>query len=449
MANLKKPANKRDTITTYVQQFLADVFSEPKLINTHLLVGYSGGLDSTVLLHTLSKFRLDFPFRLSAMHVHHGLSKNADAWATFCTKICDDLNVPLTINKVDIDINNGLGIESAARNARYSCLNGVNADFICLAHHQNDQAETLLLQLARGAGVKGLAGMAQIDNKRKLLRPLLNFSRPELEAYGKQYRLQWIEDESNDDTQFDRNYMRHSVLPALQHRYPAITQTLSRTANNLAEANDLLNDLASIDAKTYSHFHKINLEAFKSLNKLRQANLMRWWLGQNHMIMPSAKRLQQILTQILYAKSDALVKIKIGESQYIRRFQGDAYLMEERIKTKPINLLWQGETELTLADNSKLVFSQKLGEGLVLPHGVKLRIKNREGGERFKPVIGRPSRTLKVVLQSSAMPPWQRERLPMIFMDETLVYIPNIGAVAELQAKSNEFGYVIHWLENA
>ena len=121
MANLKKPANKRDTITTYVQQFLADVFSEPKLINTHLLVGYSGGLDSTVLLHTLSKFRLDFPFRLSAMHVHHGLSKNADAWATFCTKICDDLNVPLTINKVDIDINNGLGIESVSGRSRVPC----------------------------------------------------------------------------------------------------------------------------------------------------------------------------------------------------------------------------------------------------------------------------------------------------------------------------------------
>jgi tRNA(Ile)-lysidine synthase len=167
------------------------------------------------------------------------------------------------------------------------------------------------------------------------------------------------------------------------------------------------------------------------------------------MVMPSAKQLQQILNQILYAKSDALVKIKIAESQYIRRFQGEAYLMKERIKPKPINLLWQGETELTLSDNSKLVFSKKLGEGLVLPHGVKLRIKNREGGERFKPVIGRPSRTLKVVLQSSAMPPWQREHLPLIFMDETLVYIPNIGAAAELQAKSNELGCVIHWLEHA
>jgi tRNA(Ile)-lysidine synthase len=449
MANLKKPANKRDKISTYIQQFLADVLSESKLINPHLLVAYSGGLDSTVLLHSLSKFGSHYPFRLSAMHVHHGLSKNADDWANFCTKSCDDLSIPLTISKVDIDKRNGLGIESTARNARYSCLNEVQADYICLGHHQNDQAETLLLQLVRGAGVKGLAGMAQIDKRRKLLRPLLNFSRLELEEYAKQYCLRWIEDESNDDTQFDRNYMRHSILPALYDRYPAITQTLSRTAVNLAEANDLLDDLASIDAKNYCHFQKIILEAFKFLNKPRQANLMRWWLGQNHMMMPSAKQLEQILNQILYAKSDALVKIKIAENQYIRRFQGVAYLIQDRIKTMPINLLWQGEAELILSDNSKLVFNTKLGEGLVLPHGVKLRIKNREGGERFKPVIGRPSRTLKVVLQSTAMPPWQRERLPLIYMDETLVYIPNVGAAAELQAKSNELGCVIHWLENA
>ncbi|MFM9835967.1 MAG: tRNA lysidine(34) synthetase TilS [Methylophilaceae bacterium] len=449
MANLKKPANKRDTISTYVQQFLADVFSEPKQLNAHLLIAFSGGLDSTVLMHLLSKLRSDLSFQLSAMHVHHGLSKNADEWATFCTKTCDDLNIPIKVHKVTLDKTSGLGIEAAARKARYACLSSTNADFVCLAHHQNDQAETLLLQLARGAGVKGLAGMAQQDYGRKLLRPLLNFSRLELEGYAKQYRLQWIEDESNDDTHFDRNYIRHSVLPALQLRYPAITQTLSRAAENLADASELLDDLAQLDAKTFIHDQKISLEAFKLLSVPRQSNLMRFWLAQNQIGMPSAKQLQQILQQVLYAKSDALVKIKVAESQYIRRFQSNIYLVKELAKSAPINLLWQGESEMALPDSSMLVFTKKLGEGIVLSPGVKLRIKNREGGERFRPELGRPSRTLKVVLQTSAMPPWQREKLPLVFMDETLAYIPNLGAAAELQAKAHESGYVIQWMAHA
>jgi len=388
------------------------------------------------------------PFQLSAMHVHHGLSANADAWASFCEKTCGDLNVPFQLKKITIDKKSGLGLEATARNARYAALNQAQADFICLAQHQNDQAETLLLQLARGAGVKGLAGMAQVDVERKLLRPLLNFSRTELEAYAKQHRLKWIQDESNDDMQFDRNFMRLKVLPTLQKRYSAAVQTLSRSAENFAEASELLDDLAQMDVKNYAQNQKISLDAFKNLSEARQANLMRWWLAQNQIGMPSAQQLQQILQQVLHAKSDALVKIKVSASQYLRRFQGKAYLMSECVKSLPINLLWQGESEIVLPDSSRLIFSQKVGEGLALPHGNKLRIKNREGGERFRPELGRPSRTLKYVLQASAMPPWRREQLPLIFMDETLAYIPNLGAAAELQAQPNEQGCVITWIDS-
>ena len=448
MASSKKPASKRDSISNKVQQVLAEVFLAQKLAHPHLLVAFSGGLDSSVLLHLLSQLQEKFPFKISAMHVHHGLSANADAWAEFCEKTCAALNIPLQVQKVKLNQKSGLGVEATARNARYAALNQAQADFICLAQHQDDQAETLLLQLARGAGAKGLAGMAQLDLQRKLLRPLLNLSRAELEAYAKQHRLQWIEDESNDDTQFDRNFMRHEVLPSLQKRYPAITQTLSRSAENLAEASEMLDGLAQIDAGNSAQRQKINLDLFKSLSGARQANLMRWWLAQNQLIMPSAQQLKQILQQLLHAKSDAAVKIKVAESQYISRFQDSAYLLNAPIEMPPINLLWQDEEVIVLPNQSRLIFSKKLGEGLALPHGIKLRIKNREGGERFKPELGRPSRTLKYMLQSSAMPPWQREQLPLIFMDETLAYIPNLGATAELQAKPHEMGCVIAWVDN-
>ena len=448
MASSKNPpANKRDSISNNIQQVLADVFLAQKFTNPHLLVAFSGGLDSSVLLYLLFQLRKKMPFQLSAMHVHHGLSAHADAWAEFCEKTCRTHNISLQIQKVKLDKKSGLGIEAAARNARYQALSKPQADFICLAQHQDDQAETLLLQLARGAGVKGLASMAHMDLQRKLLRPLLRFSRAELETYAKQHRLQWIEDESNDDTQFDRNFMRHEVLPLMQKRYPAIAQTLSRSAENLAEASELLDDLAQIDAKESFQHERISLDVIKNLSAARQANLMRWWLAKSKIGMPSVQQMQQILQQLLHAKSDAVVKMKVAESLYIRRYQAHAYLVRECAKPASINLLWQGEKIIYLPDESRLIFSKKIGEGLALPHGIKLRIKSRQGGERFRPALGRPSRTLKYVLQSIEMPPWQREQLPLIFMDETLVYIPNLGASAEMQAKADEMGCVISWVD--
>lgn len=449
MASSKNPpANKRDSIQNNIQSVLADVFSAQNLANPHLLVAFSGGLDSSVLLHLLAQLPTKLPFRLAAMHVHHGLSANADAWAAFCAKTCDDLNIPFHLKKVKVDKSSGFGVEATARNARYQALASMQADFTCLAQHQDDQAETLLLQLARGAGVKGMAGMAQVDFQRKLLRPLLHLRRAELETYAKQHHLQWIEDESNADTSFDRNFMRHDALPMLRKRYPAIAQTLSRSAENLAEASALLDDLAHIDANNSVKNQSVCLVSLQGLSEARQANLVRWWLGQHQISMPSALQLQQILQQLLQAKSDALVKVKVAESLYIRRYQAHAYLVKECAVSSPINLLWHGEDVVNLPDNSRLIFSKKMGEGLAIQRNggeIKLRIRNREGGERFKPELGRPSRTLKYVLQSMEIPPWQREKLPLIFMDEALAYIPNLGVSAELRAKENEMGCVITW----
>ena len=443
-----------------LELFLVDVFTTQHLVNPLLMIGFSGGLDSSVMLHLLYQARKKIPFKLHAHHVHHSLSPNADTWALFCQEQCSKLNIAFAITKVQINKNSDLGLEAAARNARYAALQAGNADFVVLAHHQDDQAETLLLQLARGAGVKGLAGMAMIDIKRKLLRPLLNMPRIALEDYAKQYKLTWIEDESNTDKQFNRNFMRHSVLPALGLRYPAIRQTLSRSAQHLAQTSHLIDDLAELDAKTcrfnFSESSKLWLEPLEKLSVSRFSNCLRWWLNINNLQMPSDAQLQQITSQLLHAKADSAIKIKLIEKTNdlknltLRRYQNFAYIVPDTFSNERINLLWQGEETMILPDNSRLFFSRKLGDGLSLRlvANAQLRIKNREGSERFKPEIGRPSRSLKVMLQTHEMPPWQRSQLPLIFIDETLVLIPNIAVDASLKAGAGELGLNVVWIES-
>ena len=451
--------HKKSSLEHQLNTFLVNVFLSQKLINPNLAVALSGGLDSCVLLHLLANLRKTLPFQLQAHHINHGLSPNAASWASFCAEFCAKLNIPLTITKVTVEQNSGLGLEAAARAARYAALASTDADFICpdficpdficLAHHQDDQAETFLLQLARGAGVKGLAGMAAIDLNRKLLRPLLNAPRASLEAYASANKLTWINDESNADTKFDRNYMRHEVLPRLEKQYPAIKQTISRSAAHLADCSALLDDLAKLDATDAlkQNMQQLSLQILVSLNPARASNLVRWWLAQNKLTMPSQLQLLQIVQQLLGAKADATIQIKVSDSLTVRRYQGYAFLVPDIAVSEPINLLWQGEECMILPDNSRLVFTQKMGEGFALNRvkNIKLRIKNREGGERFKPELGRPYRSLKQVLQTHAMPPWQREKLPLIFMDETLVIIPNVGVDANLQANKDEMGLVVNW----
>jgi tRNA(Ile)-lysidine synthase len=459
MASLKKlPANnsisnKKAALPQQLQAFLADVFLSKNLVNPKLLLAFSGGLDSCVLLHLLAQVNKNLPFQLSAQHVHHGLSLNADVWADFCCETCNQLNVPLTISKVEV-LNAGLGIEATARAARYQALLKTDTDFVLLAHHQDDQAETFLLQLARGAGVKGLAGMAaqsKTGDHNAWLRPLLDVPRRALLDYAKQHRLTWIEDESNADTKFDRNFMRHDILPVLQKQYPSIRQTISRSAQHMAEANNLLDEIAAQDMQTCFTGQQLNLQLLQTLSQARINNALRWWLLQNDCDLPSTAQLQQISQQLFFAKTDAMVKIKVSDSHTLQRYRDCAFL-QKNVETVPaINLLWQGEDIVALPDGSNLVFTQALGQGFAINRvpNIKLRIQYRQGGERFRPELGRPSRSLKTVLQTCEIPPWQRAQLPLIFMDESLVMIPNIGLDAMVdagfKANADEMGLYVKW----
>jgi tRNA(Ile)-lysidine synthase len=396
-----------------LKAFLVEVFLSQNIANPKLVAAFSGGLDSTVLLHLLVECQKTLPFQLRVHHVHHGLSKNADDWAVFCKDLCEKLNVPITISKVNIIKNSGLGVEATAREARYGALLAADADFICLAHHQDDQAETYLLQLARGAGVKGLAGMGNVN--KKLLRPLLDEPRSALETYAKQHELTWIEDESNADTAFDRNFMRHEVLPKLEKSYPAIKQTISRAAQHMAEANVLLDELAAEDLKSCQQNQgdkqQLFLASLSILSKARAKNALRWWLLKNDLDAPSAAQLQQIVQQLLHAKSDASIKIKLSTFFTLRRFQGSAFIVKKvqegdhLYQRSAFSLPWRREQLVILPDQSRLFFSEKMGEGIAFRHleNNQLMIRYRQGGETIKPAENRPSRSLKGVVQYSAL----------------------------------------------
>ena len=453
MANTKKSLKNSKKVTGLVTNPLLSqlnhFLSHHLKPNQHVLLALSGGLDSSVLLHLLAAAKQIIPFELHALHVHHGLSLNADAWMDFCMQQCQLLNVPIEVVRVQLDLNAKQGIEAAARQLRYEALfnfkqNGIAPDFIVTAHHQDDQAETLLLQLFRGAGVKGLASMGCIDESRRLMRPLLDVSRQTLQEYAGQNNIPWCNDESNDNTQYERNFVRHDVMPVLATHYPSVKSVLARTASHLAEANDLLDTLAKIDADKLLQNNSLCLQGLTALTLPRAKNLLRWWFSQNQLAMPTSEHLNEIIQQLFNAKPDANINIQLQHLS-LKRYQQRAYLCAERV-AEPFDMTWNGEPHLSLPNGGQLHFKQVIGSGLALKHGMaKLRITNRDGGERFKPYVLRPTRTLKHLLQEANIPPWQREHLPLIYWHDTLALVPNIGVAYELQATENEEGLEILW----
>ena len=441
----KSHALTLSAIQLQLNQFLATHLKSGQ----HLLLALSGGLDSCVLLHLLANAKSSLGVELSAMHVHHDLSPNADAWASFCEQQCQHLQVPFQVAHVQVEKNPNCGVEAAARHLRYEALfNALVADaspdFIVTAHHEDDQAETLILQLMRGAGVKGLASMAAIDPVRRLLRPLLGITRQQLHDYAKLHAIAWCDDESNVNTHYERNFVRHTLMPILAGRSPAISSVLARTASHMAEANTLLDDLANIDAQTLVRENSVCVSGLSILSQARAKNVLRFWLARNHLAMPHTDQLAEILHQLLNAKVDANINIPLQHLS-LKRFQQRVYLCREQV-AHDFDLVWNGEQYLDLPNGGQLIFKQVVGTGLALKFGMtKLRITNRDGGERFKPNELRPTRTLKHLLQEANIPPWQRTNLPLIYWHDTLACVPSIGIAHELQAHGEEVGLTISW----
>ncbi len=269
-----------------------------------LTVGLSGGCDSVVLLHVL--VALGQVGRLQAVHVHHGLSPNADAWAKFCVDYCHRLDVALFIRKVEVPIRSGLGLEAAARNARYAAFAETAGNNLLLAHHRGDQAETVLFNLLRGTGVAGAAGIPaeRRQGGLRLLRPLLDVSRAELEAYALEAGLEWVEDESNQDRALTRNFLRHETLVALGLRFPGVESSLAQAAENFAEAHALLDELAELDWQQVGDGDAAQLAQLRQLSNSRLKNLLRYRLRALGWRAPVASRLDEFVRQLRTAAPD-------------------------------------------------------------------------------------------------------------------------------------------------
>jgi len=386
------------------------------------------------------------------MHVHHGISRKADDWAAFCRELCAHYDILLQVEEVDISPLRDMGVEAAARELRHAALARQPVDFVALAHHRDDQAETMLLQLLRGAGVRGVSAMAPVQprsGKPTLLRPLLDVARTELLEYAGRQGLQWVDDESNADDRYPRNYLRHRVLPVLENRFPAYRETLARSARHFAEAGELLDQLALQDMQGAVLDGGLEVVRLKELNTVRAKNLLRFFIARQGALLPESVKLQEMLRQLCTARSDAAVHIGFGEWR-IGRFRGRVYVFPD-LPEAPADfcVAWRNESELVLPElGGTLHFIQAAGQGASLAklQDAKVSLRLRRGAERLRPDAKRPARTLKNLLQEHGIPPWRRDTLPLLYCDEILVAVPGIGVDCAFQATAGEQGVLPEWV---
>ena len=383
--------------------------SSRKPRSASVTVALSGGVDSVVLLHVLSR---QFPVR--AIHVHHGLSPHADAWARFCRQLCRRWKIPLTIKRVKVT-KRGKGPEAAAREARYAMFRKIPGKTLALAHHLDDHAETVLMNLLRGAGARGASGMAAVSRfeGKRLLRPLLEVSRKSILDYARAQRLEWIEDESNADESLTRNFIRRRVGPLLEARFPRWKEALGRAARHISRRD--------ADAE----------------------GLLRKFLREKGLKSPSEAKLVEMLKQLTAGGARTLIE---HDGARVRKYRGTVLIDSSDSKIfAPIE--WKGERKLSLPGGT-LHFRRARGKGIDLKSG-PLFVRLRSGGERLQPDPRRPRRTLKNLFQEAGVPPWERERLPLVYCGEALAWAPGLGIDARYQASGKARGVVPEWRSNS
>lgn len=419
------------------------------LINTYWLeklalyskiyVGFSGGLDSTVLLHALLQQPL-LKNKIYAIHVNHGLSKNANLWQLHCQDFCNQNSIKLFISTVSIQSLNN--IEQQARIARYNEFVKVmeTNDCLALAHHQNDQAETILLQILRGSGINGLAGIAQSKKlgNGMLIRPFLQHDRNTLEHYANKHNLTWVDDESNFNESFSRNYLRHKVMPLIQNKWPGFTKNFSTTAQNCQQAKLNLLDLAYIDCPELKDKNNyLSLNVLKNLKKARLTNVLKVWLENNSLQVPAAKALEILINDFILSKHDKQPVYKIHD-KYIRRFNGNLYIVDQNNYAFK-NKIWEKFPHPLEIGNNYFLKVDK-GAGLDVAHDSLVEVRFRSHGEKI--YWKKQTQELKKILQSFKIPTWKRDQIPLIYINNHLAQIGDF--VISDKFYSNN-GYKIQW----
>jgi len=421
-------------------------------------VGLSGGIDSIVLLDVLRDLAPRLGLRLDALHINHGLSPNADHWEHFCRRHCGRRRISFQAVRVEV-AGEGVNVEEEARRARYRGFASHGAEVMALAHNRDDQAETVLLRLLRGAGVQGLAGMPEMRSMcegasaeaggQRLIRPLLGVSRAAIRAHALRRRLTWMEDESNADPRFARNFLRAEILPVLERRFPGCTSALVRAAAHMREAGALLEAFGEADLQAVMVAGHLDVKKLAALGQPRAASVLRLALAAHGEPPPTAAATHEVLRQLLTAAVDANPEVALA-NVVLRRYRG-------RVGIAPIghmadartwqHVAWSGEGEQRLPDGSVLRVRETVGTGVArarLAAG-STSLRRRRGGERMRLRADGPSRTLKNLLQEGAVPPWERDAMPLLYCNEQLVWVPAVGVASEFQARPGEPALEFCW----
>ncbi len=438
MGNTRNRNQPADPLAAAVAELKAHVRPGDRLV-----AALSGGVDSVLLLHLLHGLAEELGCALSALHVHHGLSPNADRWQAFCEELCHARGIPLTVRRVSVRRDDPDGLEAAARRARYAAFSACEAEFLVLAHHRDDQAETLLLNLLRGAGVAGAAAMPTVRPFNpaagpRILRPFLDLPRETILAHARAQGLDWIEDESNADPRHARNFLRHRILPLLEGRFPGCNAVLSRAAAHFAEAGSLLDDLARLDSEAAMEDGRLVVSRLAALAPARARNLLRHVLRREGVRLPDSAYLEEMLRQIVHAAPDSQPRFDFGD-RAAHVWRNRLWLVTAAAPVEEVE--WHGQAGVCWG-GLDLHFERVEGRGIGLDRlaGQKVRIAPRRGGERLRPDFRRPRRSLKKLLQEQAIPPWARGRLPLLWCGEELVWVAGIGIDSEWQCRPGKAG---------
>ncbi|SFJ95754.1 tRNA lysidine(34) synthetase TilS [Methylophaga sulfidovorans] len=412
-------------------------------------LAYSGGVDSHVLLHLLATAKPPQLTQLRAVHINHGLNKAADQWAQHCADVTSKLDMPFSHIDVDVQNIDELGMEAAARKARYQALsNELLPDEVLLtAQHQHDQAETLLLQLFRGAGPLGLSAMwpESQSHGMTIIRPLLDVSKQDILDYAELHQLHWVDDPSNENTDINRNYLRQEIWPLLQQRWPALEKTISRSASHCQETSLLLAQLAEQDreqCQLQQNGH-LSITAVKKLPVERQRNLLRFMIETAGYELPSTAILQRIIEDVICAAEDKTPIVSWSDVE-VRRYRDDLYVQPSTdSESPPIEINFTGPAELVLSEDCTLKWQLTSGDGMKISvlNG-DLTMRYRQGGEKIRLRGHSQHKSLKQLFQEWSVPPWKRTTIPLFFVGTELVAVVGYGYAEHYAAETGEKGWL-------
>lgn len=418
-------------------------------------IAYSGGIDSHVLLHVISSHQHHFPqVAFHAVHINHALNRKADQWAEHCRKVSEQLQIPYLDIDVDATPAVGESPEARAREVRYQALIKLIKPDDCLltAHHQDDQVETLLLQLMRGSGPKGLAAMPRwtVFGLGHLARPLMQVRREDIHTYAVANKLNWIHDDSNLDTRFDRNFIRHEVVPKLLQRWPSLAQTVSRSARYCAEAAQIMDDAAQsiLDVINPVGGASLPVSGLITLSQVQQRNVLRYWIRNSGFNTPSSAQLQQLVDQVLLAAPDSTPRVS-WEGSEVRRYRDQLHIMTPLHSVQPgYPVSWDMEEPLQVGRIGVLSARYARGRGVAkrcVKPGV-VTVGFRRGGETIQPLGRTQHHALKKLFQEQGVPPWVRDRVPLVYVSGELAAVGEWFVSHQFAAQANEPGYVFQWL---